>query len=81
MKGFEQKFSSDHFKIPQRMQDEMRIIKFCQEWSGQNTNTFVASLFENGLSKHDIAIVVDILDKTCRWCFDAPAGCRCWDDS
>lgn len=33
------------------------------------------------LTNKQIAEILKAIDETCSHCWDAPAGCRCWDDS
>ena len=70
----------EFFQVPESMKEEYTIKEFCLDWSGKSVNTFVADLVEKGLSRHDIACVIDVLNHTCHRCFDAPGGCRCGDD-
>lgn len=53
-------------------------------WNMDNTyrgsSLFVDELKAKGLSDVHIEGVLDTLDDICKECWDAPAGCQCWND-
>lgn len=41
----------------------------------------VAELKNQKFNIVQIAQILDIIENTCKQCWDAPLPCRCWDDS
>ena len=41
---------------------------------------FVSELRQGGLTDGDIAHVIETMGSVCNECWNAPAGCKCWND-
>ena len=45
-----------------------------------NCDLFLVQHLRKRFNAEDICFILDILNNTCTECWDASAGCRCWDD-
>jgi hypothetical protein len=41
---------------------------------------FVEQLRTGGLTDEQIAVTLNVVDNTCHECWNAEAGCQCWND-
>jgi len=56
-----------------------------EAWNQKYTHTFedgflVKRLASDGFNREQIAKILNTIEATCRYCYDAPDGCQCWND-
>lgn len=64
----------------EKITDE-QLEKICKPRFGWHPVLLVERLQIAQFSNEQVARIVEIIDETCHECWDAPRGCRCWDDS
>lgn len=59
-----------------------KIKEIVEKWPEDSArpSLLVAELRGSGLRDHQILEVIHVLESICIHCFDAPAGCHCWND-
>lgn len=52
------------------------------KWSygGSEGTLFVKKLRAKNFGTEEIATILDIIDSTCKFCWDSDDGCQCWND-
>jgi hypothetical protein len=62
------------------MSDEEKIRAWCREVSYVDRDNRLVGRLRRWLPDAGVVRVLEALADTCHHCYDAPAGCQCWND-
>lgn len=67
------------------MTDTEKLEEWCNDrfyFPTRSRMPYIVELMrDGGLTDEQILIALKAVNSTCVHCWDAPSGCRCWDDS